>query len=131
MAPYSEYVHGGTGFARGKGYIYSRMGYANRAFIDANIGTWHEGNIDSHGNMTGEGRWGILPIPGGMFMTLPPGAGHSRRFHLRVRGQLANAFLYRGWNRANVDLARGEMGELVQPVGFLTPPGVGKAKSRF
>ena len=30
-------------------------------------------------------------------MVLPPAGGHSRRYHLRVRGQLPNAFLYRAW----------------------------------
>ena len=37
MVPYTMYVHGGTAYQRGK-FIYSRLGYANRAFIDANIG---------------------------------------------------------------------------------------------
>jgi hypothetical protein len=98
QAPYTMYVHGGTAFQRG-GHIYSTMGYANRAFIDANIGTWHEGEISPvTGVATGEGRFGILPIPGGMFMALPPGGGFTRRFHLRVRGQRAHPFLIEGWN---------------------------------
>ena len=128
-APYTMYVHGGTAYRRGGKYIYSTAGYANRDFIDANIDAWHEGNIDPTSNMpTGEGRFHILPIHGNMFMVLPPGAGHSRRFHLRVRGQLPNAFLYRGWNRTDEE-HNGQLGQMTEsPLGFTAPPGVGKLK---
>lgn len=129
-APYSEFVHGGTAYSRGA-HIYSTMGWANRAFVDSLLGPWFEGNIDDRGMPTGEGRFHVLPIPGSFFMKLPPGAGFSRKYHLRVRGQLANAFLYRAWNRTNDDLARGEMGSFAMPVGFTRPSGAYRiAKSR-
>jgi|KBSMisStandDraft_5_1062788.scaffolds.fasta_scaffold86119_2 hypothetical protein len=115
-AYYSEWVHGGTAYARG-GFIYSNWGWANKAFVDANIGAWHEGG----GNA--EHRFGILPIPGAAFMKLPPSLNYNRQYHLRVRGQLPNAFLYRAWNRTNEELAGGEMGSFVEPLGFTRPPG--------
>jgi hypothetical protein len=124
-ASYSEYVHGGTAFQRG-GFIYSNEGFRNRAFIDANIANWKTGNEEGQRFDLGSGKFGILPIPGSMFLKLPPGAGLGRRFHLRVRGQRANAFLYRAWNRTNDDLADGEMGRFANPVGFSVPPGTQK-----
>lgn len=127
-APYSEYVHGGT---RGiGGYIYSDMGKGNIDFISANIGSWREGNIDERGQETGEGKFGILPISGKMFLVLPPGAGFTNKFHLRVRGQLPNAFLYRAWNRTNEELAGGEMGSFVIPLGYTAPRGAVRASKK-
>jgi hypothetical protein len=93
---YAAWVHGGTAFQRG-GYIYSNLGYANRAFIDANVGAWKTGNQEGQRYDLGSGKYGILPIPRGMFLSLPPGGGHSRRYHLRVRGQRANPFLVKAW----------------------------------
>ncbi len=126
-APYSAYVHGGT-----TRYIYSTLGYANREFIDANLHTWYEGEIDDRGQETGEGKFGILPIIGKNFMVLPPGAGFSRKYHLRVRGQLPNAFLYRAWNRTNEELADGEMGsfDAASILGYITPAGAVRASKK-
>lgn len=130
QAPYTMYVHGGTRVGKGGTYIYSTMGLANRGFIDANIGTWKEGDLiqsgPNMGERSGEGIQGILPISGKMFMVLPPGAGFTNKFHLRVKGQLPNAFLFRGWDRTNEE-HRNELGAMTdRPLGFLTPKGVGK-----
>jgi hypothetical protein len=133
QAPYSLYVLRGTAFG-GVKFIYSRAGFANRAFIDANIHTWHEGELiqsgPNAGNPSGEGKFGILPISGNMFMVLPPGAGHSRRFHLRVRGQLPNAYLHRAWERTN-EIHHNQLGGLVDfPLGFTRVPGAQRLGNR-
>ena len=67
-----------------------------------------------------------------MFMVLPPGAGFSRKCHLRVRGQLPNAFLYRAWNRTNEELANGEMGSFnaIRALGYTIPAGAKRASKK-
>jgi hypothetical protein len=83
--PYASFVHGGTAFQRG-GYIYSNLGWANKATVDAIM-------------LQGGPPRGVKPAGAmrGLFMSLPPGAGHSYRYHMRVRGQKANPFLVKAW----------------------------------
>jgi hypothetical protein len=87
-AHYTQWVHGGTAYQR-KGYIYSRMGYANKATIDAAM-------LAGRGTARGSTA---SPFARGMYMSLPPGGGHSYRYHLRVRGQRANPFLYKAYRQ--------------------------------
>lgn len=101
-APYTMWVHGGTAFKRGQGYIYSREGFANRATVDAlALSGFHAGTPGQHipGNL--KGLFMVLPTFGGqrggrgLFTK-----GQSERLKLRVRGQRANPFLVRGMNLA-------------------------------
>lgn len=84
-APYTMYVHGGTAYRSGS-FIYSNLGWANKITVDA-LYERKEAYFRNAGAMRG------------LFMALPPGPGGTWRYHMRVRGQKANAFLSRGYNR--------------------------------
>lgn len=118
-APYSAFVHGGTGGASGSGYIYSTAGYANRAAINRLL---KKGPLSSRSRLQGPSGRFISMKGSGMLMRLPLGTSlrATRRYHLRVRGQMANAFLVRGWNDTNA-AHRFELGEFPEPIGFAWP----------
>lgn len=98
-APYTMFVHGGTAYQRGR-YIYSKMGQANKSTIDAAYAAGHAGKGLRQAQMElglEEAGYGILPFVGGMWMKLKPGAGFTQAYHMRVRGQKANPFLYKAY----------------------------------
>lgn len=93
-APYTMYVHGGTAFQRGA-YIYSRVGFLHKAEIDAIGGGSFAPWTPIFARPT---------IGDGWFMKLKPGGGNlTIPYHLRVRGQRANPFLVRAYNRVEED----------------------------
>jgi hypothetical protein len=102
-APYTMYVHGGTAYQRG-GYIYSNLGWANKATIDALMAArLSRPKISTNRFETGQRIGSVIPARmRGLFMSLPPGGGQYWRYHMRVRGQRANPFLIRGYNRAAI-----------------------------
>ena len=81
-APHARFVHEGT--AHEMGYIYTTAGYANMAIVDS----WIE-NRQLRGSADDRGFW--MPV------TRIPG---RTQYHLRVRGQKANPFLIKAYNRA-------------------------------
>src|SRR5215510_9538425 len=84
----------GTAFKKGGNFIYSKAGFANKATVDALA------ESGFHAAFPGRGiPKNLLPL----FMALPPGAGFHERLHLRVHGQSANPFLYRGFNLTALD----------------------------
>lgn len=85
---YTMFVHGGTAFKRGGNFIYSTAGKANQGTVNALI----EGGFKpgTPGQTIPEN---LRPL----FMALPPFAGYAK-LQLRVKGQSANPFLYRGFN---------------------------------
>jgi|SRR5262245_2255717 len=94
LVPYTMFVHGGTAFKKGGNFIYSKAGFANKATVDALA------ESGFHAAFPGRGiPKNLLPL----FMALPPGAGFHERLHLRVHGQSANPFLYRGFNLTALD----------------------------
>lgn len=84
-APYSMFVHGGTAIGRGS-HIYSTLGWANRITVDSLFDA-------------GTTKFRPPAALQGLYMALPPNTGGHFPWHLRVRGQRANPFLSRGYNR--------------------------------
>lgn len=84
----AKYVLGGTANG-GRGFIYSRAGYANRS----EIGGWMEG-LQELREETGVANQGMLAegLPSEWFMNTPYGP------KVRVKGQRANPFLKDGYN---------------------------------
>lgn len=78
-APHTKYVHGGTAY-QGQRYIYSTLGWANKAFVD---------------EVLASGEVAVGEEFKGLFMRLPP---PGPRFLMRVRGQKRNPFLTDGYN---------------------------------
>jgi hypothetical protein len=119
-AEYSKYVHGGTA-GGGTGFIYSSAGWRNRAMVDE--------MVDARIFFPRGARGGLNPALRAkgirsLFMTLPPNTGGRFRFHLRVRGQRANPFLVKGYNRTRL-LHDGlpPLGSLLEPItGVLGNP---------
>lgn len=84
---YATYVHGGTaGGGRSGSFIYSNLGWANRQTVDAILAAG-QAHLEPPQNMRG------------LYMRVPPGPGGTQRYLMRVRGQRANPFLIRGYNR--------------------------------
>lgn len=84
-ADHAKYVLGGTA-RNGTGYIYSTAGYANRALVTRLL----------RRKNTKKSAWAMHEkgdLPRGLFMRLPPGPGGTKRYHLRVRGQVKNPFM--------------------------------------
>lgn len=86
-AKHTMHVHGGTAH-QGFRYIYSNLGWANKAFVDELANEFAQGG----GGLSADDLQSLA----GLYMRLPPGPGG--RFHLRVRGQRANPFLVDGYN---------------------------------
>lgn len=92
-APYTKFVHGGTAFQRGA-FIYSHAGSAHAAEINA----FMFGQKSIIGVQPSHAPNLMAPHPS-WYMRLPPGGGFTWPYQLRVRGQRANPFLVRAYNR--------------------------------
>ena len=118
-APYTMYVHAGT-----TGPIYSNMGWLYRSTIDDILDGDH---FDK--------REAPMKSMRGLYMALPPavgakvgsrivgGSGGNWRYHMRVRGQAANPFLARGYNRV-AELGHESLGPLQLDMDLAMDPRV-------
>jgi hypothetical protein len=84
---YAVHVLGGTAF-QGKRFIYTTRGYAHKAEVDFHAQRQRRGG---HVAAETKGKGWYLKLPAN-------GVGSDRRFHLRVKGQRANNFLFDGYN---------------------------------
>jgi hypothetical protein len=83
-SPHAKYVHEGTAY-KGRRYIYTTRGYANKATVDA----WIKGGFFEMGK--GEHGW-VMPLPGWSWTNRDPG-GFPMQYYMKVRGQFPNPFL--------------------------------------
>lgn len=114
---YSSWVHGGTA-GKGTGYIYSTAGHDLAKQIDRFLASERTPNLRLR-NKKGH----FMSLHGnGLWMTLPLGTSDkaTKKYHMRVRGQLPNPYLVRGWNITNAQHG-GSLGRFREHVGFLQP----------